>query len=99
MKRLETLKTQLAELKPTLQRDYHVTELGIFGSYVRGEQTENSDVDVLIDFEPGFRFGLVTFCNIENQISDVLGEKVDLVMKRALKPRIGKRILQDVIYL
>lgn len=99
MKRLETLKTQLAELKPTLQRDYHVTELGIFGSYVRGEQTENSDVDILIDFEPGFRFGLVTFCNIENQISDALGEKVDLVMKRALKPRIGKRILQEVIYL
>lgn len=60
---------------------------------------EDSDVDILIDFEPDFRFGLVTFCNIENQISETLGKKVDLVMKRALKPRIGKRILQEVIYL
>lgn len=99
MKSLEALKAQLTELKPKLQQDYHVTELGIFGSYIRGEQTEESDVDVLIDFEPSFRFGLVTFCNIENQISDTLGEKVDLVMKRALKPRIGAQILKEVIYL
>lgn len=99
MEPLETLKTQLAQLKPTLAKDYHVTQLGIFGSYVRGEQTEDSDVDILIDFEPDFRFGLVTFCTIENQISDTLGKKVDLVMKRALKPQIGKRILQEVIYL
>ena len=99
MEPLETLKTRLTQLKPILAKDYHVTQLGIFGSYVRGEQTEDSDVDILIDFEPNFRFGLVTFCSIENQISDTLGKKVDLVMKRALKPQIGKRILQEVIYL
>lgn len=99
MESLEVIKAQIAELKPTLQRDYHITELGIFGSYVRGEQTEASDVDILVEFDPSFKFGLVTYGKIENYIADTLGKKVDLVMKRALKPYIGKRILQEVVYL
>ncbi|HEY9751546.1 MAG TPA: nucleotidyltransferase family protein [Coleofasciculaceae cyanobacterium] len=99
MEPLETLKAQLIHLKPTLTKDYHITQLGIFGSYVRGEQTEDSDVDVLVEFEPDFRFGLFTFCQLEDYISESLGKKVDLVMKDALKPKIGDRILQEVIYL
>ena len=99
MEPLETIKAQLINLKPSLQREYHITELGIFGSYVRGEQTEDSDIDILVEFEPDFRFGLVTYCHIENELSDSLGRKVDLVMKKALKPRIGKQILKEVIYL
>lgn len=67
--------------------------------YVRGVQTEGSDIDVLVEFEPGFRFGLLTFCELENHLSDILELKVDLVMKDGLKPRIGERILQEVIYL
>lgn len=82
-----------------LQNDYHITELGIFGSYVRGEQTEESDVDILVAFEPSFRFGLVTYGKIENYIADALGKKVDLVMKSDLKPYIGKQVLKEVIYL
>jgi uncharacterized protein len=99
MEPLETIKAQIAQLKPKLQNDYHITELGIFGSYVRGEQTEESDVDILVEFDPSFRLGLITYGQIEGFISDTLGKKVDLVMKRALKPYIGKRILQEVIYL
>ena len=99
MNSLETIKAQIAKLKPTLQNDYHITELGIFGSYVRGEQTEDSDIDILVEFDPSFQFGLFTYCRIENYISDALGKKVDLVMKKALKPYIGKRILQEVTYL
>lgn len=99
MEPLEIIKAQIVELKPTLQRDYRITELGIFGSYVRGEQTEASDVDILVEFDPSFKFGLVTYGKIENYIADTLGKKVDLVMKRALKPYIGKRILQEVVYL
>lgn len=99
MEPLESLKSQLIALKPDLQRDYHITELGIFGSYVRGEQTPESDVDILVEFDPSFKFGLFTYCHIENYISDTLGKKVDLVMKRALKPYIGKQILREVIYL
>ncbi|EKU99064.1 putative nucleotidyltransferase [Leptolyngbya sp. PCC 7375] len=58
-----------------------------------------SDVDILVDFDPAFKFGLITFGKIEDEISDVLKKKVDLVMKRALKPNIGKNILKEVIYL
>ena len=99
MEPLETIKAQIAELKPTLQSDYHITELGIFGSYVRGEQTDASDIDILVEFEPSFRFGLVTYGKIENYSANALGKKVDLVMKSGLKPYIGKQILKEVIYL
>ncbi|MBT9314001.1 nucleotidyltransferase family protein [Leptothoe spongobia] len=99
MNTLETLKIKLRDLKPKLQQDYQVTQLGLFGSYVRGEQTENSDIDILVEFAPEVSFGLVTFCTLENQLSDSLGQKVDLVMKDALKPHIGKKILEEVIYL
>jgi uncharacterized protein len=99
MEPLEALKARLTELKPALQRDYHITELGIFGSYVRGEQTEDSDIDILVEFDPSFRFGLFTFCYVESYLSDTLGKQVDLVMKEGLKPRIGKQILQEVVYL
>jgi uncharacterized protein len=99
MKSLAEIKQQLEHSKPLLQQKYHVTQLGVFGSYVRGEQTSASDIDVLVEFEPGFRFGLLTFCELENDLSDLLGMKVDLVMKKGLKSRIGERILQEVIYL
>ncbi|MEA5465555.1 nucleotidyltransferase family protein [Leptothoe sp. PORK10 BA2] len=96
---LEQVKTQLLELKPMLQEAYHITELGIFGSYVRGEQTVFSDVDILVDFDPSFRLDLLTYGRIEDEISEILEKKVDLVMKRGLKPNIGKNILREVIYL
>ncbi|MEL6385065.1 MAG: nucleotidyltransferase family protein [Cyanobacteria bacterium J06626_18] len=96
---LAQIKTRLLQLKPTLQQQYHITELGIFGSYVKGEQTFYSDVDILVSFDPSFRFGLVAYGQIEDAISDVLGKKVDLVMKKGLKPHIGEQILKEVIYL
>jgi uncharacterized protein len=88
---LETLKTQLTALKPALQRDYHITELGIFGSYARGEQTEDSDIDIFVEFDPSFSFGLFTFCYIESDLSDTLGKQVDLVMKEGLNPALANK--------
>lgn len=96
---LEEIFQRLRLVLPKLRSQYGVTSLGIFGSYVRGEQTETSDIDVLVEFEPDRRFGLLQFCALENELTDLLGRKVDLVMKDGLKPRIGKRILQEVIYL
>nr|WP_319420640.1 nucleotidyltransferase family protein [Pleurocapsa sp. FMAR1] len=85
------------EHKPLLQEDYKIRELGIFGSYIRQEQTETSDIDLLVEFSeiPS----LLKFVNLENYLSDNLGVKVDLVHKNGLKPRIEKRILAEVIYL
>jgi uncharacterized protein len=99
MKTLTEIKEILSQCKPIVQEKFKVRELGIFGSYLREEQTQESDIDVLVEFEPGFRFGLITFCELEDYLSEMLGVKVDLVMKQGLKPRIGKRILSEVVYL
>lgn len=97
MKNLEEIKQWLVQHKPLLQERYHVRELGIFGSYVRQEQTETSDVDMLVEFSE--TPSLLKFVNLENYLSDNLGVKVDLVHKAGLKPRIGDRILAEVVYL
>jgi len=95
MKTLEETKNILAENKKELRRKYKLKEIGIFGSFVRGEQTKGSDVDILVEFtEP---ISLLKFIELEYYISDLIGAKVDLVMKDALKPRIGKHILEEVV--
>ena len=99
MKSLNDIQTQLRQIQPFLQQTYKVDQVGIFGSYVRGEQTANSDLDILVEFTPNTRFGLVTFCELENYLSEALNLKVDLVMKAGLKPHIGDRILSEVVYL
>jgi uncharacterized protein len=97
MKNLEDIKQWFVLNKSILQERYKVRELGIFGSYVRREQTETSDVDVLVEFSE--TPSLLKFVNLENYLSDSLGVKVDLVHKSGLKPRIGERILAEVVYL
>ncbi|MCL4468336.1 MAG: nucleotidyltransferase family protein [Deltaproteobacteria bacterium] len=95
MKRLEQIKYILEQQKTYLEEKYKIKEIGVFGSYVRGEQKKKSDLDILVEFEevPG----LFTFMEIENYLSDIFKIKVDLVMKDALKPVIGKQILREVI--
>lgn len=85
----------LRQLLPELAQKYHVSSLEVFGSYVRGEQTPASDLDVLVTFSK--TPGLLQFISLENFISDLLGVKVDLVMKTALKPHIGRRILSEAV--
>jgi uncharacterized protein len=99
MNRLEDIKKKLVEIKPILQEKYKVKEIGIFGSYVKGKQRKRSDIDILVDFEEDAQIGLLTFAALENFLSELLGVKVDLVMKNSLKPNIGKTILKEVIYL
>ena len=88
---LEILRQQI----PTLAERYSVEKLEVFGSYVRSEQKKDSDLDILVTFKEDP--SLLTFIAIENYLSDLLGVKVDLVMKDSLKPKIGQRILQNVI--
>jgi predicted nucleotidyltransferase len=82
---------------PELEEKYSVSYLGIFGSYIRGEQTKDSDLDILVQFDK--KPGLLKYIELENYLCDILGVKVDLVMKSALKPNIGKRILNEVVAL
>ncbi|NOZ60515.1 MAG: nucleotidyltransferase family protein [Calditrichaeota bacterium] len=95
MKKLESLRKILAEHKDELISEYAVAKIGIFGSFVKNEQNENSDLDILVEFEKPI--DLFTFVNFKNYLSDLLGVKVDLVMKKALKPKIGQRILEEVV--
>lgn len=96
---LERIANILKEHKKELKDKYGIKEIGVFGSYVRREEKRGSDIDVLVEFEPDVRISLLDFVGIENYISDLLGVKVDLVEKSALKPRIGKHILKEVITL
>ncbi|GAB5047458.1 nucleotidyltransferase family protein [Thermodesulfovibrio sp. TK110] len=97
MTKIEEIKEKIRELKPVLHEKYKVREIGIFGSYVRGEQKKKSDLDILVDFYevPD----LWSFIELQDFLSKELKVKVDLVMKSALKPYIGKIILQEVIYI
>ena len=95
----EKIRKILRELLPKIKTQYQIKQLGLFGSYVRGEATENSDIDILVEFYPNINFGLITYCRLENQLSETLGKKVDLVTKDGLKPHFGANILKEVIYL
>jgi len=88
---LAILRQQMA----LLQDRYHVQTLSAFGSYVRHEQDVGSDLDILVTFSE--TPSLLTFVALENYLSDLLGVKVDLVMKSALKPHIGQRISENTI--
>lgn len=95
-KTLTMLLEQLRLLLPDLHARYGVCSLGIFGSYVRGEQDEESDLDLLVEFD-NRPLSLFDFVRLENELSDALNLKVDLVEKRTLKPHIGQHILREVI--
>ncbi len=97
MKKLEELRKILQNHKNNLENEYAVKEIGIFGSYTKEEQIETSDIDILVDFQKAI--DLLTFVHLKNHLSMLLNVNVDLVMKKALKPKIGKRILREVVYI
>ena len=88
---LHTLRAHL----PEIYQRYDVKSLGIFGSFVRGEQEGRSDLDILVEFQSPPTF--FRFIEMEDYLSQLLGVRVDLVMKSALKPRIGERVLSEVV--
>ena len=90
----EILARLRAEL-PGLRERYGVRSLGLFGSVVRREYRSDSDVDILVEFDRAPTF--FQFIALEDDLSRLLGVKVDLVMRSALKPRIGERILSELL--
>lgn len=96
MKNFEEIKEMLQKHKGEFKEQYGLKEIGIFGSYVRGEQNEKSDLDILVELENPI--GFVRFFKLENSLSQLLGVQVEIVTKKALKLHIGKRILQEVRY-
>jgi uncharacterized protein len=98
MKSIKHIRKRLEDLKPILEERFQVETIGVFGSYIRGEQTEKSDVDVLVEFKKDAHIGLLKYVELEIFLSEQLGVKVDLVAKGGLKPSLKERILSEVVY-
>ena len=96
-KDLETIKQKISLHKEYLQGTYGVEEIGVFGSFVRGDNNENSDVDISIELNQKVPVGLFEFAGIKFYLEDLLGKKVDLVIKSGIKPIIKDRILSQLI--
>jgi uncharacterized protein len=92
---LETIQRLLRQELPRLRKDYSVRSLDVFGSFVRGEASAGSDLDLLVEYDEAPT--LFTFVRLEDELSALLEVKVDLVMKDSLKPTIGARILAEAI--
>ena len=97
MEQIENILKTLQDQKPYLSQRYGITILGVFGSYVRGEQSDESDIDILVELEETRHVDLFDLANIERYLCDLLGLKVDLAIKSGLQKRIGKRILEEVV--
>lgn len=74
---------------------YHIQRFALFGSVVRDDFTPNSDVDVLIEFKPGHCVGLIAFAGLENELSDLLGRKVDLNTQGFLSPYFREDVFAE----
>ncbi len=76
-------------------REQGVTRLAVFGSMARGDARPDSDVDLVIDLDPDAKFSLLDLVHVKNETSDVLGCKVDVVLRRSVKPRLLGAIERD----
>lgn len=93
---LELIKEVLNKHLDFLKERYRVENIGVFGSIARGEQGRTSDVDILVEFSKPI--GFFKFIELEEFLSQLLGRKVDLVTKNALKPAIKEEVLRELIY-
>lgn len=89
------LESKLKELKPVLAQKYFVNKIGYFGSYSTGSQTENSDIDILVEFSRPLGW---EFFDLNDLLEKKLEHKVDLVSIKALKPQLKDKILNEVKY-
>ena len=85
----------LAENKDRLLSKYHLTALGIFGSFTRNDFTEESDIDILIEYHTPIG---IEFVDLAEELEELLGCKIDLVSKNGIKPKYFQEIQKDLIY-
>lgn len=95
MNEVHSIIEKLKKIMPVLSTKYSVKSLEIFGSYVRGNQKEGSDLDILVEFSD--TIDLFEFIALENYLSEKIGLKVDLVIKDTVKPRIRERIFKEAV--
>lgn len=86
----------LKEKKPDLQKRYPISELGVFGSYARGDYDESSDIDILVDFND--RIG-IEFISLAHELEDTFKTKIDLVSRRGIKPGYLPYVEKNLIHI
>jgi predicted nucleotidyltransferase len=91
---LEHFREVLRRELPALAERYNVASLAVFGSYVRGENREDSDLDLVVEYSR--TPSLFQFVDLQNHLSGLLGIQVDLVLKNALKPRVAVNVLREL---
>ena len=79
-------------------KNFYVADLYIFGSYAREEAQEQSDLDILVDFEPEAKIGLFEFARLRRRLSEFLGREVDLVTRDAIRPEMRDEILREAVH-
>ena len=94
---LSEIKRKLGEKKEYIKEVFHISEIGIFGSFTRGEATASSDIDILVAFEKGHK-DFFNYMRLKFYLEELLGRNVDLVIRNAVKPRLQERILSEVKY-
>jgi predicted nucleotidyltransferase len=95
MKTIKEIKSVLAEKKTDFRKEYKVKEISIFGSYVKDEQKETSDIDILVTFDrPVSLLHIVSF---ENHLSDILGIKADVILEKNIRSELRDSILTEAV--
>ncbi len=95
MQTLSEIKRNLILLRPILNKKYPINELAIFGSYARGEATENSDLDIMVEFSKPVGY---LFFDLAKELEEYLHLKVDLVSKKGIKPAYFESLKSDLIH-
>jgi uncharacterized protein len=91
----ERISNILIANKAKLVSKYHLKSIGIFGSFTREDFTEDSDIDILIDYEKPLG---VEFIDLANELEKILNHRVDLVSKNGVKPKYFQEIQKDLVY-
>ena len=97
MKTLEEIKEIIARHKNELRKVYKVKEIGIFGSYARGEQHSESDIDILAEFEGPI--SLLKLVSLENFLKEIINAKLEVIPREDIRPELRKQILKKVVYI
>ena len=92
---LQSILRILKQHKPELQKKYPVSELGVFGSYARGDATDTSDIDIAVELSGPMGLNFVAMAD---EIEALFGIKTDVVPKRSIKPEYLKHVEKDIIY-
>ena len=98
VKNVEEATAMLKERKDEVVQKYRVSELGIFGSFIRGEQRKRSDIDILVEFDEEHIPSLLRLIEMERYLQRLLRKKVDVVMKSGIRAELKEDILKEVIY-